>query len=138
MHPEILTFTGIALLSIVVPFAIFVARNNVRTIRGQLVDDLAHLFSFAREAGGTPLIVPSFELIKYKYDSSRDPIKTSSWIIPVFIFIAISALGFITALADVKLLNLTQLRTSFLHMGGEAGEHTLKTVGVLSFAFLGG
>jgi hypothetical protein len=138
MHPDILTFTGIVLLSTVVPLAIFVARNNVRTIRGQLVDDLAQLFSFAKEAGGTPLIVPSFELIKYKYDAARDPIKTSSWIIPVFIFIVISALGFITALADVKLFRIAELRNSFLHMGGAAGEHTLKMVGVLSFAFLGG
>lgn len=138
MHPDVLSFIGIVLLSTVVPLAIFVARNNVRTIRGQLVDDLAQLFSFAKEAGGTPLIVPSFELIKYKYDATRDPIRTSSWIIPVFIFIAISALGFLTALADVKLLQLDNLRTSFLHMGGPSGEHTLKIVGVLSFAFLGG
>jgi hypothetical protein len=45
----------------------------------QLVDDLAKLFSFAREQGGTPvLIVPSFELIKYKYDETRDPIPATS------------------------------------------------------------
>ena len=74
---QILTFVGIVLLSTVVPLAISVALNNVRTIRGRLVEDLAKLFSFAR-VGATPLIVPSFELIKYKYDARRDPIKTRS------------------------------------------------------------
>src|ERR1700754_1392019 len=99
----ILTFVGIVLISTVVPLAIFVARNNVRTIRGRLVEDLAKLFNFAK-VGGTPLIVPSFELIKSKYDAKRDPIRTRSWLIPVFIFIALSALGFITALADVNMV----------------------------------
>jgi hypothetical protein len=133
----ILTVVGIVLLSTVVPLAIFVARNNVRTIRGRLVEDLTKLFSFAK-VGGTPLIVPSFELIKYKYDAKRDPIKTRSWLVPVFIFIAMSALGFITALADVRMLYHDDLKTSLLHMGSSDTTNTLKMIGTLSFAFLGG
>ena len=139
MRPEvILTYIGIVLLSTVVPLAIFQARNNVRTIRGRLVADLAKLFDFAK-SGGTPLIVPSFELIKYKYDAKHDPIKIHSWLVPVFIFIAISALGFMTALADVQLLYREGLRTSLLHMGSipDTGS-TLKMIGVMGFAFLGG
>ena len=69
-----LLFSSIGLLSMVIPIGIFIGRNNVRSIRWQLVDDLAKLFSFAKEQGGTPLIVPSFELIKYKYNLNRDPI----------------------------------------------------------------
>ena len=78
-----LLFSSIFLLSIIIPIGIFIGRNNVRSTRGQLVDDLAQLFSFAKEQGGTPLIVPSFELIKYKYDADRDPIPPSSWVVPV-------------------------------------------------------
>lgn len=59
MAQHALLFCSIALLSIVIPIGIFIGRNNVRSTRGQLVDDLAKLFSFAKEQGGTPLIVPS-------------------------------------------------------------------------------
>src|SRR6478736_503132 len=92
-----LLFSSIFLLSIIIPIGIFIGRNNVRSTRGQLVDDLAQLFSFAKEQGGTPLIVPSFELIKYKYDADRDPIPTSSWVVPVVIYVLISFLGFVSA-----------------------------------------
>jgi hypothetical protein len=74
-----------------------------RSTRGQLVDDLAKLFSFAREQGGTPLIVPSFELIKYKYDETRDPIPASSWGRPVLIYVVLSFLGFVTAFGSPDL-----------------------------------
>ena len=52
MAQHALLFCSIALLSIVIPIGIFIGRNNVRSTRGQLVDDLAKLFSFAREQGG--------------------------------------------------------------------------------------
>src|SRR6478736_3925471 len=126
-----LLFSSIGLLSMVIPIGIFIGRNNVRSIRWQLVDDLAKLFSFAKEQGGTPLIVPSFELIKYKYDSNRDPIPTSSWVVPVVIYVLISFLGFVSAFADANVvpeLNTQKLNSAFLS-GGKANVKVTELIG---------
>ena len=68
---NLIAYLSIALLSLAMPMCIFIGRNNVRSSRGQIVDDLAKLFNFAKEQGGTPLIVPSFELVKYKGSSGN-------------------------------------------------------------------
>ena len=135
-----LLFSSIGLLSMVIPIGIFIGRNNVRSIRWQLVDDLAKLFSFAKEQGGTPLIVPSFELIKYKYNSNRDPIPTSSWVVPVFIYVLLSFLGFIMAFGDpnvIEALKAGALHSAFLEVG-KTDQKVGELVGALTYAFLGG
>src|SRR5882672_7760237 len=133
-----LTCVSIAMFSFVVPLAIFAGRNNVRSTRGKLVDDLAQLFSFAKEQGGTPLIVPSFELIKYKYDASRDPIRTQSWIIPVVIYVIMSFLGFMTAFGSPALLGLKTLENAFMTAGailepGERQSQVSQLIGLLTY-----
>jgi hypothetical protein len=136
-----MVYASIGLLSVVVPLSIFIGRNNVRSIRGGLVDDLEHLFSFAKEQGGTPLIVPAFELIKYKYDRTRDSIPWPSWIVPVFIFVILSFLGFVTAFDDTKELRIGELSNSFLdlgHSGPDQANKRAELIGILSYAFLGG
>jgi hypothetical protein len=50
-----------------VPIGIFVGRNNIRASRREVVRDLERLFSFARLPDDAPLVIPSFELVKYKY-----------------------------------------------------------------------
>jgi hypothetical protein len=55
-----------------VPIGIFVGRNNIRVSRREIVRDLEHLLDFARK-DGRPLILPSFELVKYKYDPESNP-----------------------------------------------------------------
>jgi hypothetical protein len=65
---EFLLGTSLVLLSCVVPVGIFVGRNNIRASRREIVRDLEQLFSFATLANGTKVILPSFELVKYKYD----------------------------------------------------------------------
>jgi hypothetical protein len=137
-HPlwhQALLFCSIALLSVVVPIGIFIGRNNVRQTRGQLVDDMAKLFSFAREQGGTPLIVPSFELIKYKYDETRDPIPTRSWAVPVTIYVVMLFLGFVTAFAE---LNPKSIPNSPFLAVGRGDVKVAELIGALSYAFLGG
>jgi hypothetical protein len=134
-----LLFSSIALLSIVIPIGIFIGRNNVRATRGQLVDDLAHLFSFAQQ-GGTPLIVPSFELIKYKYDRNRDSIPIHSWIVPVVIYVVLSFLGFVTAFGNSGVF--AEMKPEALHSpfldAGKDGQKVKELLGVLTYAFLGG
>lgn len=125
--------SAIALLSLVIPIGIFIGRNNVRSTRGQLVEDLAHLFSFAREQGGTPLIVPSFELVKYKYDANRDPIPTSSWAIPVLIYVVLSFLGFLMAFRTA----IDPPPSPFI-AAGKSGSNAKELIGALTYAFLGG
>jgi hypothetical protein len=99
---EVLRWTALFLLSCVVPFGIFVGRNNIRAFRREIVRDLERLFSFARLPNGAPLIIPSFELVKYKYDPEsnpdRDPRDNPHSVIycllPVSIYIVLTALGF--------------------------------------------
>ena len=64
---EVLRWMALVMLSCVVPLGIFVGRNNIRAFRRELVRDLERLFSFASLPNGAPLIIPSFELVKYKY-----------------------------------------------------------------------
>ncbi len=47
MTQHALLFSRIALLSVVNPIGIFIGRNTVRAMRGQLVEGLATLFSVA-------------------------------------------------------------------------------------------
>jgi hypothetical protein len=56
-----------ALFGCMVPVGIFFGRNNIRVSRREIVRDLEHLFRFAK-SNGAPLILPSFEMVKYKYD----------------------------------------------------------------------
>ena len=62
---EVLRWTALVMLSCVVPLGIFVGRNNIRAFRREIVRDLERLFSFASLPNGAPLIIPSFELVKY-------------------------------------------------------------------------
>jgi hypothetical protein len=55
------------LFGCMVPVGIFFGRNNIRVSRREIVRDLEHLFRFAK-SNGEPLILPSFEMVKYKYD----------------------------------------------------------------------
>jgi hypothetical protein len=99
---EVLRWTALVMLSCVVPFGIFVGRNNIRAFRREIVRDLERLFSFASLPNGAPLIIPSFELVKYKYDPESNPQRDlqdnphsfSYYLLPVSIYIILTALGF--------------------------------------------
>ena len=99
---EVLRWTALLVLSCVVPFGIFIGRNNIRAFRRELVRDLERLFSFARLPNGQPLIIPSFELVKYKYDPESNPNRDLRdnphsvlyYLLPVSIYIVLTALGF--------------------------------------------
>src|SRR6201994_3018676 len=69
---EILTLLSIAMFSLLVPVGVYVGRLNVRASRREIVVDLERLFKFAK-SGGRPIILPSFELVKYKYDTDSNP-----------------------------------------------------------------
>jgi hypothetical protein len=102
---------SILLLSIAVPAAIFLGRNNVRRIRRDLVRDLVNLFGFAKDSQGDPIIIPSLELVKWKYDphprfdpdrvaatgEAPDPaglISFRYFLLPTCIYILFTCLGF--------------------------------------------
>jgi hypothetical protein len=99
---EVLRWMALVLLSCVVPVGIFVGRNNIRAFRREMVRDLERLFSFARLPNGAPLIIPSFELVKYKYDPEANPDRDARdnphsfvyYLLPVLIYIVLTALGF--------------------------------------------
>jgi hypothetical protein len=73
----LLRWVAIALFSILVPIAVYVGRMNVRASRREIVRDLERLFHFAKGEEGRPLILPSFELVKYKYDPESNPERTT-------------------------------------------------------------
>jgi hypothetical protein len=92
-------------------FGIFVGRNNIRAFRREIVRDLERLFSFARLPNGAPLIIPSFELVKYKYDPESNPDRDLRdnphsviyYLLPVSTYIVLTASGFRMAfMPDVK------------------------------------
>ena len=67
---------AIVLFSILVPLGVYIGRMNVRASRREIVRDLERLFQFAKK-DGRPLILPSFELVKYKYDPETNPERRS-------------------------------------------------------------
>lgn len=138
-----LTYVSIALLSIALPIGVFIGRNNVRSSRGKLIEELEKLLAFGGDREGTLLTSPSFELVKYKYDPARDPIGGLSWILPVGIYVVLSFLGFVTALGHPEQIGLHLAHNTFLEAGKtlEPAQTVIKVkelIGVLSYAFLGG
>lgn len=133
-----LYFIIIALFSCVVPIGIFVGRNNIRVSRREIVRDLEQLFKFAKY-DGKPLILPSFEMVKYKYDpesspgredNQRDSGSFAYYLFPVMMYVTLSALCLYVAFVPYKIPDTENFVVPFLAPGG-----TL--VGALTYAFLG-
>lgn len=99
---EIALTTAIVLFSCIVPLGIFLGRNNIRLTRREIVRDLEKLFNFASK-DGRPLILPSFELVKYKYDPASNPYRRTEfdpgnsatyYVFPVGIYVVLAVLCF--------------------------------------------
>lgn len=99
---EILRAVAIATFSLLVPIGVYVGRLNVRASRHEIVVDLERLFQFAK-SGGRPIILPSFELVKYKYDPDSNPERTGPtvsansiryYVFPVTIYVLLTFLCF--------------------------------------------
>ena len=139
---DVLRWTSLVLLSCIVPLGIFVGRNNIRAFRRELVKDLERLFSFARLANGAPLIIPSFELVKYKYDPESNPNRDRQdnphsfyyYVLPVMIYVVLSALCFKMAFMEHGLPTNNYFSFPLLH---EENTHTEPLFGVLTYSFLG-
>ena len=142
-HDEVYVITAIALFSCVVPFGIFVGRNNIRIVRLEIVRDLEKLFNFAKR-DGQPLILPSFELVKYKYDPESNPYRQGDgldknavryYLLPVGIYIVLATLCFHMAFMSkpVTLLGLWSL----FSRPPPFAEPADSLSGVLTYAFLG-
>lgn len=104
------TLLTIATFSLLVPIGVYVGRMNVRASRREIVRDLERLFQFAK-AGDRPIILPSFELVKYKYDPDANPERSEPladansvryYIFPVLIYVLLTALCFDFAFVPQK------------------------------------
>jgi hypothetical protein len=145
---------SILLLSIAVPGAIFLGRNNVRSRRRDLVRDLVNLFGFARDAQGNPIIIPSLELVKWKYDPHPryDPDRIAAtgevpdavglisfwyFLLPTSIYILFTCLGFCVSFLPVM---SAQHPTPFSLGGWPAltEPERLSLLSTISYTFLGG
>lgn len=141
---EVLRWLALVMLSCVVPIGIFVGRNNIRAFRREIVRDLERLFSFARLPNGAPLIIPSFELVKYKYDPEANPNRDLRdnphsfiyYILPVFIYVVLTALGFRLAfMPDV--LPLPNYFAFPVDLPDNLAAADRPFLGVLSYTFIG-
>ncbi len=128
----ILYWLSIALYSILVPLGVYVGRMNVRASRREVVRDLERLFQFAK-SDEAPLILPSFELVKYKYDPESNPGRSSIeqdansfryYLFPVSMYVILSLLCFHFAFRGGESSN-------FWKPMGSLG-------GMISYAFFGG
>lgn len=136
-----LAWASVILFSFVVPIGILVGRNNIRAFRREVVHDLQRLFSFANLPDGSPLIIPSFELVKYKYDPEAnperkkedDPHRLIYYVFPVFIYVVLSALGFHLTFV-IQTPSLQSLFASPIATA-DAGR---AFAGTLSYTFIGG
>lgn len=103
---SVLRAVAIATFSMLVPLGVYVGRMNVRASRREIVLDLERLFQFA-QSDGRPIILPSFELVKYKYDPESNPERVGAtnansvryYIFPVAIYVLLAFLCFEFAFA---------------------------------------
>ncbi len=136
---SVLRWVSITLFSLLVPIGIFVGRMNVRVSRREIVRDLERLFQFAK-VDGRPLILPSFELVKYKYDPDANPDRAAAgsdanailyYVFPVTMYVILTFLGFVFAFMP---RGAATGANTFTHFSNPAG--TLQ--GSVTYAFLGG
>jgi hypothetical protein len=99
---------AIGTFSLLVPVGVYVGRMNVRASRREIVLDLERLFQFAKANDGRPIILPSFELVKYKYDPDSNPERSGLalnansiryYVFPVLIYVLLTFLCFEFAFA---------------------------------------
>jgi hypothetical protein len=96
------TEVSIILFSFVVPIGILIGRSHIRASRQEIVKDLEQLFTFAKKDGKS-LIIPSLELVKYKYDPDTNPHRVAArldsnsykyYSFPVLMYVLLSYLCF--------------------------------------------
>ncbi len=128
---DVIRWIAIALFSVLVPIGIYVGRMNIRVSRREIVRDLERLFQFAK-VDGRPLILPSFELVKYKYDPESNPDRVSPdnnansiryYIFPVAIYVLLTFLSF-----EAAFRHAPQSLSQFLSPQGVKG--------VITYAFI--
>lgn len=132
---QILYWLAIGLFSVLVPIGVYVGRMNVRVSRREIVRDLEHLFQFAKADDG-PLILPSFELVKYKYDPESNPDRTSRdedansfryYVFPVAMYVVLALLCFHFAFKPGEAPHSSNFSTPSGTLGG-----------TVTYAFFGG
>lgn len=134
----VLRWISISLFSLLIPIGIFVGRMNVRASRREIVRDLERLFQFA-EVAGRPLILPSFELVKYKYDPESNPGRPQDADANAFRFYAFPVAAYV-------IITFLCFHFAFAPEVGEDGKPALSNfvnpagslAGSLTYAFLGG
>jgi hypothetical protein len=138
---NLLRWVAIALFSILVPIAVYVGRMNVRASRREIVRDLERLFQFAK-VEGRPLILPSFELVKYKYDPDSNPERSSLdpdansfrfYIFPVAMYVTLTFLCFEFAFKTGATPHATHMPDGFISNFWTPGG---TPDGVITYAFI--
>jgi len=133
---KLLYWLSIALFSLIVPIGLYFGRMNVRANRREIVLDLERLFRFATREN-RPLILPSFELVKYKYDPDSNPSRGESaadanafkyYMFPVATYVLLSVIMFHFAFTPSPLDNG---QSFFLNPADTLG-------GAITYSFLGG
>jgi hypothetical protein len=126
---------SIVLFSVIIPMGILIGRSHIRASRREVVKDLERLFTFSGRSG-RPLILPSFELVKYKYDPEANPDRQVSgvdsnsyrfYILPVFMYILLSFLCFRMAFTPIS--DNPSATSPFVNPDGLLGTLTYAAIG---------
>ncbi|MFG1378945.1 hypothetical protein [Xanthobacter autotrophicus] len=97
----------VLIFSLIVPLAIFLGRLNVKAFRREVLRDLEGLFKGVTNNNEQIPILPSFDLVKWKYYPEDNPIKIDDYInnkntiyfvFPVFLYVVISFVFFVLIL----------------------------------------
>ena len=133
---------SVILLSLIVPVGIFLGRNNIRLIRKEVVLGLEGMFGFAVDDKGKPIVIPSFELVKYKYDpdgsilarsTDQNPFSIAYYSIPVLSYVLLCAVSFYSSFVLQDYSDSAFTRT--LDIGSAQNVRHLQTI--VTYTFLG-
>lgn len=108
---EIIRAALVLTFSLVVPIAIFVGRLNVKAFRREVVRDLEALFKSVTNMNGQIPILPSFDLVKWKYYPEDNPVRADEhfdaknrvhFVLPVLLFVIVSFVFFALILSPER------------------------------------
>ncbi len=131
-------------------WTLFVGRNNIRVNRQEIIQDLEHLFNFA-QAGGKPIILPSFEMVKYKYAPETNPERPRGnesgsfryYVFPVIMYVVLTVVCFYIAFVPYSAAVPKEDYIAFFPFISEENERVAffdpagDLRGSLTYAFLG-
>lgn len=91
----------VMLLSVALPIGIFFGTYNVRLARKELIESIEQFFT-VKDAAGRVVSVPSFEIVKARYEPPKPEAvgrSVGTYVVPVILFVLLCFIGFSASFA---------------------------------------